>query len=99
MFAARSYVRSASVTQSIAGCIGYQRRRVTTTIREDLLQSKTPLAEQLAATNLWYYGRSKHALPPGQKRPKADKARVNIIDEKLCGKLSANQPPYLTKTL
>ncbi|KAH8904496.1 S-adenosyl-L-methionine-dependent methyltransferase [Coniochaeta sp. PMI_546] len=83
MFAARTCVRNASVTQPIAGFAALQRRHISTA-RETLLQAETPLAEQLAATNLWYYGRKPKALAKGEKKVKGDKHRVNIVDEKLC---------------
>ncbi|OIW26707.1 S-adenosyl-L-methionine-dependent methyltransferase [Coniochaeta ligniaria NRRL 30616] len=83
MFAARTCVRNASVTQPVAGLIGLQRRHVSK-VRETLLQAETPLAEQLAATGLWYYGLKPKALSKGEKKAKGDKHRVNIVDEKLC---------------
>jgi transcription factor 1 len=81
MFAARICVRNASVTQPITGLIKLQRRHVST-VRETLLQAETPVAEQLAATNLWYYGRK--PLSKDKKKVKGDKHRVNIVGEKLC---------------
>jgi hypothetical protein len=50
-----------------------------------MLQAKTTVAEQLAATGPWHYG-GRWGKQPG-KRAKGDKARVNIVDEKLCGGL------------
>ncbi|KAB5536248.1 hypothetical protein GE09DRAFT_1141893 [Coniochaeta sp. 2T2.1] len=81
MFAARTCVRNASVTNPIAGFITLQRRQ-SSAVRDSLLQAETPIAEQLAATNVWYYGRS--AKAKGEKKIKGDKHRVNIVDEKLC---------------
>jgi transcription factor 1 len=81
MFAARICVRNASVTLPLAGCAGLLRRQAST-VRETLLRAETPVAEQLAATNLWYYGRK--PVSKDKKKVKGDKYRVNIVDEKLC---------------
>ncbi|KAJ9139504.1 rRNA adenine N(6)-methyltransferase [Coniochaeta hoffmannii] len=81
MFVARVCVRNASVSKPIAGFVAQQRRRVSVA-RETILQTETPTAERLAATNLWYYGRK--PLSKDKKKVKGDKHRVNIADEKLC---------------
>lgn len=85
MFAARTCARNASVTRQIGGLIGAgppQRPNSTVAAarRETLLRAETPVAEQLKATNIWYYG-MKHPKP---KKAKGDKHRVNVVDEKLC---------------
>ncbi|KAK2036254.1 S-adenosyl-L-methionine-dependent methyltransferase [Colletotrichum somersetense] len=61
-----------------------------------ILQTKTPTAEKLAKTGLWYTqaelvaeNRAAKRAPKGKakektKRPLADKARVNIVSEELC---------------
>lgn len=81
MFAARICARNASITQPAAGRIGLQRRGASTA-RESLLNAGTPVAEQLAATKLWHYGRKSGSK--GTKKVKGDKHRVNIVSEKLC---------------
>lgn len=81
MFAARICARNASITRPVAGRIGLQRRGAAT-VREALLNAETPIAEQLAATKLWHYGRK--APSKDKKKVKGDKHRVNIVSEKLC---------------
>ncbi|KAK2026300.1 S-adenosyl-L-methionine-dependent methyltransferase [Colletotrichum zoysiae] len=65
-------------------------------LSKGVLQTKTPTAEKLAKTGLWYTpaelvaeNRAAKKAPKGKakektKRPLADKARVNIVSEELC---------------
>jgi len=46
-------------------------------------KATTPLAKQLDATGVWNWGRW---AKNGVARPKGDRNRVNIVDEKLCGR-------------
>jgi hypothetical protein len=56
-------------------------------LKADILVPSTPLAKKLEATGLWNYGRWAKKSDGGRNtKLKGDKSRVNIVDEKLCGK-------------
>lgn len=81
MFTARNYARSLFTyyQRTAANC---QQCRWASGNRSDQLQATSPTAERLSATGLWSYGRWGKKNP----KPKGDKSRVNIVEEKLCGR-------------
>lgn len=62
-------------------------------LNKEVLQVTTPVAEKLEATGLWklsYRGTK-------TKKPKGDKARVNIVDQKLCDDIIGYIKPSLER--
>ena len=82
MFRSCSSLRFTLISRAKAPT-GFQPRRNVSNVRAELLQASTPLAEKLSATKLWHWGRRNKKEKA--EIPKGDKARVNIVDEKLCG--------------
>ncbi|KAI1456103.1 S-adenosyl-L-methionine-dependent methyltransferase [Annulohypoxylon moriforme] len=62
-------------------------------LEKSRVQASGPVAEQLAATGLWIPGRRSS----GKNRSKGDKARVNIVSEKLCDDIFSYIGPGLDR--
>ncbi|KAJ9145319.1 rRNA adenine N(6)-methyltransferase [Pleurostoma richardsiae] len=93
-------------------------RRHASSLKEEVLQPATPVAERLAETGLWHYGKAAKSKAAKEKtakdkggakastksrprskaaKPKGDKNRVNIVDEKLCDDIVTYIKPTLER--
>jgi hypothetical protein len=79
-----------------------RRQRAATIVGRALtreqVRAEHPLAEKLKETGVWPSPTGdKKRQKAGKAKFKADKARVNIVSEKLCGTTSPSVPAYSAK--